>query len=39
MLSDEEPGGFSTMIDEPYEAINLHNFESLPELRGLPPEI
>ena len=31
--------GFSALLDEPYEAINLRNFEMLPQLQRLPTNL
>lgn len=37
--SDKGSETITTLIDEPYEAITLRNFETLPELQRLPAEL
>ena len=35
----ESFGNLEDFVEEPYEAINLHNFEKVPQLAALPPEL
>ncbi len=35
----ESFGNLEDFVEEPYEAINLHNFEKVPQLAALPPEM
>ncbi|MCY4456011.1 MAG: lysine 2,3-aminomutase [Chloroflexi bacterium] len=35
----ESFGNLEDFVEEPYEAINLHNFEKVPQLAALPPDM